>query len=40
MEMISVGPKNEGAHSPDEKLEVKSVEKVWKVLLTLLKKLS
>ncbi|MFX1418963.1 MAG: beta-Ala-His dipeptidase [Promethearchaeota archaeon] len=40
MEMISIGPTNEGAHSPDEKLKVKSVEKVWKLLISLLKKLS
>ncbi|MFX0022911.1 MAG: beta-Ala-His dipeptidase [Candidatus Hermodarchaeota archaeon] len=40
MEMISIGPTNEGAHSPDEKLKVHSVENVWKVLLNLLKKLS
>ncbi len=40
MEMISIGPTNEGAHSPDEKLKVQSVEKVWKILLNLLKKLS
>ncbi len=40
MEMISIGPTNEGAHSPDEKLKVKSVEKVWNVLLNLLKKTS
>ncbi len=40
MEMISIGPTNEGAHSPDEKLKIQSVEKVWKVLLNLLKKIS
>ncbi|MFX1311687.1 MAG: beta-Ala-His dipeptidase [Promethearchaeota archaeon] len=40
MEMISIGPKNEGAHSPDERLLVKSVEKIWNFLLTLLKKLN
>ena len=40
MEMISIGPTNKGTHSPDEKLEVKSVEKIWKVLINLLKKLS
>jgi dipeptidase D len=40
MEMISIGPTNKAAHSPDEKLEVKSVEKLWKVLLSLLQKLS
>ncbi|MFX1378137.1 MAG: beta-Ala-His dipeptidase [Promethearchaeota archaeon] len=40
MEMISIGPMNEGAHSPEEKVSIKSVEKVWKLLLNLLKKLS
>ncbi|MFX0003169.1 MAG: beta-Ala-His dipeptidase [Candidatus Hodarchaeota archaeon] len=39
MEMISIGPKNEGAHSPDEKLEIKSVKKVWRLLINLLKRL-
>jgi len=40
MEMISIGPKNEGAHSPDEKLKIKSIENVWKLLINLLQKLS
>ncbi|MFW9999469.1 MAG: beta-Ala-His dipeptidase [Candidatus Hodarchaeota archaeon] len=40
MEMISIGPRNEGAHSPDERLLIKSVEKVWKLLISLIKKLS
>jgi dipeptidase D len=40
MEMISIGPKNEGAHSPDERLLIKSVEKVWNILVGLLTKLS
>jgi dipeptidase D len=40
MEMISIGPTNEGAHSPDEKLNIKSVGKVWKLLINLLGKLS
>ncbi len=40
MEMISIGPKNEGAHSPDERLSVKSVEKIWNFLLKLLEKLN
>ncbi len=40
MEMISIGPRNEGAHSPDERLLIKSVEKVWKILISLLRKLS
>ncbi len=39
MEMVSIGPTTEGAHSPDERLLIKSVEKVWNFLLNLLKKL-
>ena len=40
MEMISIGPTNEGAHSPDERLLIKSVAKVWKFLISLLSELS
>ncbi len=40
MEMISFGPTNEGAHSPDERLLINSVVKVWKLLISLLIKLS
>ncbi|MFX1301861.1 MAG: beta-Ala-His dipeptidase [Promethearchaeota archaeon] len=40
MEMISIGPTSEGGHSPDERLLIKSVEKVWKLLTLLLEKLS
>ena len=39
MEMISFGPDVLGCHSPDEKLKIRSVEKVWKFLVTLLKNL-
>jgi dipeptidase D len=39
MEMISFGPDVLGAHSPDERLKIRSVEKVWKFLVTLLKNL-
>jgi len=39
MEMISIGPTIEGAHSPDERLLIKSVEKVWNILIKLLTKL-
>ncbi|MFX0030121.1 MAG: beta-Ala-His dipeptidase [Candidatus Hermodarchaeota archaeon] len=39
MEMISIGPKNEMAHSPDERISIKSVEKIWNFLITLLGKL-
>ena len=40
LEMISIGPTIEGAHSPDERLLIKSVEKVWNFLIKLLTKLS
>ncbi len=40
MEMISIGPTNEGAHSPDERLLIKSVAKVWDLLINLLRKLN
>jgi len=36
MEMISIGPKNFGAHSPDERISVQSVEKIWHFLIALL----
>ncbi len=40
LEMISIGPTIEGVHSPDERLLIKSVEKVWNFLIKLLTKLS
>ena len=39
MEMISIGPKNIGAHSPDERISVHSVEKIWNFLITLLREI-
>ncbi len=39
MEIISISPNLKGHHSPDERLQVKSVEKHWKFLTALLKKL-
>lgn len=33
MEMISFGPNIRGAHSPDEKVQISSVQKYWKFLL-------
>jgi dipeptidase D len=39
MEMISFGPDVLGGHSPDERLKIRSVEKIWKLLVTLLKNL-
>jgi dipeptidase D len=39
MDMISIGPTIEGAHSPDERLHIDTVEKFWNFLLELLKKI-
>jgi len=39
MQMISIGPNIKGGHSPDERLNIRSVEKIWKFLIILLKKL-
>lgn len=40
MDIVSFSPKIEGAHSPSERLDVKSVENTWKFLLGVLKNLS
>jgi len=37
MDMISFGPTIQGAHSPDEKANIKSTQKFWKYLLEILK---
>lgn len=37
MEMISFGPNIYGAHSPDERVQISSVQKFWKYLLEVLK---
>lgn len=37
MEMISFGPTIKGAHTPDEKVSIESVQKFWKYLLEILK---
>ncbi|MDR3338494.1 MAG: aminoacyl-histidine dipeptidase [Candidatus Symbiothrix sp.] len=37
LDMISCGPTIMGAHSPDERIEIATVEKWWKFLLELLK---
>ncbi|HNG05141.1 MAG TPA: M20/M25/M40 family metallo-hydrolase, partial [Saprospiraceae bacterium] len=37
MEMISFGPNIRGAHSPDEKVQISSVQKFWDYLLATLK---
>lgn len=39
MQMISMGPDIVGGHSPDERLRVNSVEKIWRFLINLLEKL-
>jgi dipeptidase D len=39
MEMISFGPNITGAHSPDEKVQVSSVQKYWGYLLETLKRI-
>ena len=36
LDMISLGPTIKNAHSPDEKLYVPSVERVWNLLESLL----
>ena len=36
MDMISFGPTIKGAHSPDEKVNIASVQKFWKFLLSIL----
>lgn len=37
MDMISFGPTIKGAHSPDERVSISSVQKFWKYLLEILK---
>lgn len=37
MDMISFGPTIRGAHSPDERVNISSVQKYWKFLLEILK---
>ena len=37
MEMISFGPNIKGAHSPDERAQISSVNKYWKFVLEILK---
>ncbi|BDS13202.1 aminoacyl-histidine dipeptidase [Aureispira anguillae] len=39
MEMISFGPNIRGAHSPDEKVQISSVQKFWAYLLETLKRI-
>jgi len=37
LDMISFGPTIKGAHSPDERLDIETTEKFWKLLLDVLK---
>ena len=37
MDMISFGPSIEGAHSPDERVNIRAVEEFWKLLIEALK---
>lgn len=39
MQMISFGPNIRGAHSPDERVQISSVQKYWKYLLETLKRI-
>ena len=39
MEMISFGPNIRGAHSPDEKAQISSVQKFWKYLVATLERI-
>jgi len=40
MDMVSFGPTIKGAHSPDERLDIKSTEKFWELLVDLLVKIA
>ena len=40
MDMISFGPTIKGPHSPDERVEISSVDKFWDLLLKILEELS
>jgi dipeptidase D len=40
LDMISFGPEIRGAHSPDERVEIASVERFWKTLAAVLDRLS
>ena len=37
LEMVSFGPTLRGVHSPDERLEIATVPKFWKLLTEVLK---
>lgn len=39
LQMVSFGPTLRGVHSPDERIEIASVEKFWKLLVALLQEI-
>jgi len=39
MDMVSYGPTIKGAHSPDERINIETVEKFWKMTLEILKRI-
>ena len=39
MDMISFGPTIKGAHSPDERLEISSVDRFWRLLLKIIRRI-
>ncbi len=40
LDMISFGPQIRGAHSPDERVELASVEEFWRLLRGLIEELA
>jgi dipeptidase D len=40
MDMVSFGPTIKGAHSPDERLEIKSAVKFWELMVDVLRKIN
>jgi len=36
LDMVSFGPTIRGAHSPDERINIKTVDKFWKLLVEVL----
>lgn len=40
MDMVSIGPQIENPHSPQERVQIPSVEKFWKVLVAILAKIA
>ena len=40
MDIVSFGPNIEGAHSPDEKVQISSVQKIWKLFTAVVEELA